>query len=122
MACVRPLSTPNPDAMKFALDVTLPARVLADRGDEVDDAFTCAVLAIEGVASVFGMNDFVTVTRVRGADWTPILEAVEDAAARHLPACPADPSTAAVERARELLREAARRPSTTAVEIQRRAQ
>ena len=121
MACVRPLSTPNPDAMKFALDVTLPARVLADRGEDVDDAFTRAVLAIEGVASVFGMNDFVTVTRVRGADWTPILEAVEDAAARHLPACPADPSTDTVERARQLLREAVRRPSRTAVDIQRRA-
>jgi len=113
--------TPNPDAMKFTLDVTLPSRVLAERGDEVNDTFTRAVLAIDGVASVFGMNDFVTVTRVHGADWAPILEAVEDAAARHLPSCPADPSTDAVERARALLREAARPPSRTAVEIQRRA-
>src|SRR6478735_2810283 len=37
MACVRPGTTPNPDAMKFTLDVTLPARVLADSGDDVDD-------------------------------------------------------------------------------------
>jgi hypothetical protein len=121
MACVRPMTTPNPDAMKFTLDVALPTRVLADRGDDVNDAFTRAVLAIDGVASVFGVNDFVTVTRVHGADWAPIVDAVGDAAARHLPSCPADPSTDAVERARELLREAARRPSRTAVEIQRRA-
>jgi hypothetical protein len=63
----------------------------------------------------------VTVTRLHGANWAPILDAVEDAAARHLPSCPADPSTDAIERARELLREAARRPSRTPVEIQRRA-
>jgi hypothetical protein len=122
MACVRPMITPNPDAMKFTLDVTLPARVLAACGDDVDDAFTRAVLAIDGVAAVFGMNDFVTVTRVHGADWAPIVDTVEDAAAKHLPSCPAEPSTDAVERARDLLREAARRPTRTAVEIQRRAQ
>ena len=108
--------------MKFTLDVTLPARVLADCGDDVDDVFTRAVLAIEGVASVFGVNDFVTVTRVHGADWAPIVDAVEDAAAKHLPSCPAEPSTDAAERARDLLREAARQPTRTAVEIQRRAQ
>jgi Scaffold protein Nfu/NifU N terminal len=122
MACVRPMTTPNPNAMMFTLDITLSTRVLADRGDDVNDAFTRAVLAIDGVASVFGMNDFVTVTRVHGADWAPILDAVEDAAARHLPACPADePSPGAVARARELLREATTRPARTAVEIQRRA-
>ncbi|MFI5047635.1 MAG: NifU N-terminal domain-containing protein [Acidimicrobiia bacterium] len=115
------MTTPNPDAMKFTLDVTLPTRLLAARGDDVDDAFTHAVLAINGVASVFGVNDFVTVTRVHGADWAPILDAVEDAAARHLPSCPPDPSTDAVSQARELLREAARRPSSTAVQIKRRA-
>jgi hypothetical protein len=36
------------------------------------------------VASVFGVNDFVTVTRQPGADWGPITEAVQAAAAEHL--------------------------------------
>ena len=107
--------------MKFTLDVTLSERILANRGDDVDDPFTRALLGIAGVASVFGVNDFVTVTRVHGADWAPILDAVEDAAARHLPSCPADRSTDAVARARELLREAARQPSRTPVDIHRRA-
>jgi hypothetical protein len=53
--------------MKFALDIVLPERILANRGDDVDDAFTRAVLAVDGVASVFGVNDFVTVTRMGGA-------------------------------------------------------
>lgn len=118
MACVRPSATPNPDAMKFTLDVTLPERLLANHGDEVDDPFTQALLAVEGVASVFGVNDFVTVTRVSGADWDPIVCAVEDAAGAHLPAGSGGPSTEAVERARALLRDAVRGPAETEVEIQ----
>ena len=111
--------TPNPDAMKFTLDVTLPERLLASRDDDVDDPFTRALLEEEGVASVFGINDFVTVTRVPGADWDPIVCAVEKAAAAHLPSCPAGPDSDAVERARALLRDAVRGPTGTAVEIRR---
>jgi hypothetical protein len=114
------MPTPNPDAMKFTLDVTLPDRLLANRGDDVEDAFARALLAVEGVAAVFGVNDFVTVTRIPGADWDPIVCAVEEAAAKHLPACPGEPSTEAVERARSLLREATRSPAKTPVEIQLR--
>jgi|SRR5436190_134225 len=120
MACATATPTPNPDAMKFNLDVTLPERILANRGDDVADPFTSALLAIDGVASVFGVNDFVTITRERGADWDPIVCAVEDAALTHLPSCPAEPTAEAVEHARALLRDAVRRPATTAVEIHRR--
>ena len=118
MACARPESTPNPDAMKFTLDVSLPERLLAHHGDVVDDPFARALLAIDGVASVFGINDFVTVTRQRGADWDSIVGAVEDAAVRCLPSCPVGPSAETVERARGLLRDAVRKPATTVVEIQ----
>jgi hypothetical protein len=119
MAVARPTPTPNPDAMKFTLDITLPERILANRGDDVDDEFTHALLDTKGVASVFGVNDFVTVTRVDGADWDPIVCAVEEAAAAFLPACVDDDSeqAAAVARARALLRNATRRPASTAVEI-----
>ena len=118
MAVARAAPTPNPDAMKFTLDITLPERILAKRGDDVDDEFTSAVLSTDGVASVFGVNDFVTITREHDAEWDPIVCAVEDAAAAHLPACVDDPEQdAAVERARALLRNAVRRPATTAVEI-----
>jgi hypothetical protein len=117
MARVQPRATPNPNAMKFVLDIALPERIVANRGDDAQDAFTRAVLAAEGVASVFGMNDFVTVTRVPGADWVPIACAVEDAAARHLPECTSQPSSDAVERARALLREALTRPAATPVDI-----
>ena len=50
MACVHTSPTPNPgNAMKFTLDINLPARILANRGDDVEDVFTAAVLAIPGV-------------------------------------------------------------------------
>jgi Scaffold protein Nfu/NifU N terminal len=111
------MPTPNPDAMKFTLDVSLPDRILASRGEPVEDAFTRVVLAIDGVASVFGLNDFVTITRARGADWDPIVCAVQDAAATYLLAGTGGPSAEAVERARSLLRDATRRPATTVVEI-----
>ncbi len=104
--------------MKFTLDITLPERILANRGDDVEDMFTAAVLAIPDVASVFAVNDFVTVTRIPGADWDPIVCAVEEAAAKHLPGGQAGASAEAVERARALLGEALTRPAVTSVEIQ----
>jgi hypothetical protein len=77
-------TTPNPDAMKFTLDVTLPAMLnVTDPADAAGDAFAEAVFAAGGVASVFGVNDFVTITRQPGAAWEPIVEAVT-AAAAHL--------------------------------------
>lgn len=85
MATVDPSTTPNPDAMKFTLDVTLPGMINASSPDEApDSAFVAAVLAVDGVASVFGVNDFVTITRSPGADWEPIVDAVRAAAADHL--------------------------------------
>ena len=55
-----------------------------------------------------------------GADWDPIICAVEEAAANLLPSCPAGPSADAVERARALLRDAVTRPTATHVEIRTR--
>ena len=38
------------------------------------------MFAAPGVANLFGVNDFVTVTREPGADWDPIVAAVQAAA------------------------------------------
>jgi hypothetical protein len=117
MACATPSPTPNPNAMKFTLDVALPARILANRGDDVDDAFTRALLAIDGVASVFGVNDFVTITREPDADWDPIIEATQCAVADHLAGGEAPPDPDAVARARSLLRDAVAPPPPTPVDL-----
>ncbi len=70
--------------MKFTLDTKLEAMFNASKSDEAPNPFAAEVLAIDGVASVFGVNDFVTVTRRPGADWEPIIAAVHAAAASSL--------------------------------------
>jgi hypothetical protein len=69
MASASPSPTPNPNAMKFTLDVTLPADLEAS-------PFGQALLKIPGVVGLFGVADFVTVTRSRDADWDSIVPAV----------------------------------------------
>jgi Scaffold protein Nfu/NifU N terminal len=83
VATATPSSTPNPDATKFTLDVTLPEMFNATDAERAASIpFASAVFAAGGVASVFGVNDFVTVTRQPGADWEPIIAAVHAAAAQ----------------------------------------
>ena len=85
MATVTPSSTPNPDATKFSLDIKLPAMFNATDAEQAAAIpFAAEVFAAGGVAAVFGVNDFVTVTRQPGADWEPIIAAVRAAAAEHL--------------------------------------
>ena len=82
MASATPSSTPNPNATKFTLDTTLESMLNAtSAADAADIPFAAAVFAAGGVASVFGVNDFVTVTREPDADWDPIIAAVQSAAA-----------------------------------------
>jgi hypothetical protein len=44
------------------------------------NAFAEAVFATGDVVAVFGVNDFVTVSRRPGTDWEPIIAAVQAAA------------------------------------------
>lgn len=85
MASATPSSTPNPNAMKYSLDVKLPGTLnLAKAEAAADNPFAAAVFQVEGVQSLFGVNDFVTVTRKPGADWDIITAGVQKAAAEHL--------------------------------------
>jgi hypothetical protein len=84
MASAHPSPTPNPDALKFNLDVVLPSMLNVASAEEATDGVTRAIFAAPGVVNVFGVNDFITVTRTPGADWEPIIAAVEAAVAEHL--------------------------------------
>lgn len=85
MATATPSPTPNPNALRFSLDTRLAGTTSASSPDEVSgDDFLAAVLAVDGVASVFATADFVTVTRQPDADWDSIVPAVQAAAAEHL--------------------------------------
>ena len=83
MATATPTSSsPNPNALKFELDSTLPATLSFNSAeDAAAHPFARAVFAAPGVVSIFGVNDFVTVNRQPGADWDPIITAVQTAAA-----------------------------------------
>ena len=86
MATATPNPTPNPNALKFQLDVTLPGSFNVTSAEEAaGNAFAEAVFDVDGVTSVFGVNDFVSVNRSDpGVDWDPIVAAVQRAAAQHL--------------------------------------
>lgn len=107
--------------MKFTLDVTLPQRIDTARSEGTDLPFAHALLEISGVASVFGVNDFVTIIREPDTEWDPIVCAVEDAAAAYLTADDAAASSAIDEvgAARLLLRNAVAPPPKTPVDINR---
>ena len=87
MATATPSPSPNPNALRFQLDVTLPGTITFGSAAEAEaegNAFAEAVFATPGVASIFGVNDFVTVTRSPGVAWDSIVAAVQDAASEHL--------------------------------------
>jgi hypothetical protein len=85
VANASPSPTPNPDAMKFTLDTTLPEKLGVTSPDAaVGVPFAEAVFSAGGVASIYGVNDFVTVRRQPGDDWGPIVAVVVAAAAAHL--------------------------------------
>jgi hypothetical protein len=85
VATATPSPTPNPNATRFVLDTTLPATINVTSADAArGNAFAEAVFAAGGVASIYGVNDFVTVNRQPDADWEPIVAAVQAAAEAHL--------------------------------------
>jgi len=78
---VRPEPTPNPNAVRF----TLSAPVLGDRPRSFTSREAAGgtpwaerLFAIPGVVSLFGLRDFLTVTKSAAVEWSAIVpKAVE---------------------------------------------
>ena len=78
---VRFQPTPNPNAGKF----TLNRKVLEGSGSRsfynADDAashpLAAALFDIEGVVSLFMVDDFITVTKSAAADWESLIPQVQ---------------------------------------------
>jgi len=72
--------TPNPNAGKFALGrPAVPgggSRTYHNAEQAAGDARAAALFALDGVASVFMVADFVTVTKTPDADWGSLIEPV----------------------------------------------
>ena len=73
--------TPNENAMKF----TLRGKAIASgsatfkKGAATENPIATAVLAIDGIAAVFLLNDFVTVTKEPSASWASLQSLVTEA-------------------------------------------
>jgi len=80
--------TPNPNAGKFVVDREIVAgdrpRSYGSREEAAGDPLALALFELEGVASVFMVEDFVTVTKEPSADWDDLIPRVEDAIRRSL--------------------------------------
>lgn len=71
-------STPNPNALKFVLNRPIIDRPMSYLNPEAgqDDPLAARLFAIEGVASLLFLNDFITVNKHPDAKWEPIRRAV----------------------------------------------
>lgn len=75
--------TPNPNAGKFILDREVvpggKSRSFSTRDEARGDALGEALMDLDGVANVFMVEDFVTITRRPEADWSVLRPRVEAA-------------------------------------------
>jgi hypothetical protein len=75
--------TPNPDSLKLTTDAgpfVADGMVSFNAATEAEGhPLGERLFAIDGVANVFAMADFLTVTKTRGADWDAVLPEVEAA-------------------------------------------
>lgn len=78
---VRFSPTPNPNAGKFTLNRKVlegsASRSFYNADDAADHALAAALFEIEGVASLFMVDDFVTVTKNADAPWESLIPQVQ---------------------------------------------
>ena len=67
--------------MKFSLSVSVAETgsfSCTKQDTEIEHPIAAAVIAIDGVVSVFGVNDFLTVSKEASASWDDLIPAVVD--------------------------------------------
>lgn len=65
--------TPNPNARKYVLSGAIISESFSAKSDSApENQLAQSLIAINGVASVFGINDFVTVTKSDSAEWSDL--------------------------------------------------
>lgn len=72
---ITPEATPNPNAVKFSVGRPVGGPTTFVPSKPTDDPLGSALLAIDGVTSVFMTADFVTITKDSSAAWETIVEA-----------------------------------------------
>ena len=77
---VVPTDTPNPNAFKFTVNrkvVTQGSLSFNSEEEAKDHPLGAALFAIGGVSGIFGVNDFVTVTKADDATWDQLIPKIE---------------------------------------------
>jgi NFU1 iron-sulfur cluster scaffold homolog, mitochondrial len=89
MADIRFQPTPNPNAGKFVAGRTVvegrSSRSFYNAEQAAADPVARALFALDGVASIFMVEDFVTVTKQQDADWSELIPRVIDTMEQVLP-------------------------------------
>ena len=78
--------TPNPNSMKFTLDRTViekGGQSFRSPQDAEQSPLARRLFAVQGVQSLFLLNNFITVTREPDQDWDAIVPQVEAAIRDH---------------------------------------
>ncbi|MGA8040161.1 MAG: NifU N-terminal domain-containing protein [Acidimicrobiia bacterium] len=65
--------SPNPNAMKFTVGKPVGGPTTHVAGSEPEESFARALLALDGVTSIFMTADFVTISKSPGASWDRIV-------------------------------------------------
>lgn len=78
--------TPNPNAMKFTCSVQVTEKPLnfADANEATGDELAESIFAVMGVASVFMVNDFISVNKIPQADWDDMVARITNAIVENL--------------------------------------
>ena len=73
--------TPNPNALKFTLNRVVATKGETYRGnpDQVPAAWAKALLGIQGIIGVFGINNFISINKASDAEWQVIVPQAEAA-------------------------------------------
>ena len=69
--------TPNPNALKFTVGADVGGPKTFAAGQDAADPLAGALLALEGVTSVFMTADFVTLSKSPDGDWEQIAAAAK---------------------------------------------
>lgn len=80
--------TPNPNAGKFLVGQQVApigtSRSYYDSQEAGDDPVAKALMRLQGVRSVFMVDDFITVTKTPAASWEILVPRIQDAIRQHL--------------------------------------
>lgn len=79
---VTPQPTPNPNAMKYTLDRSLTtgkSKTFSSIAEAAADPLALRLFRIDGIKTVFFLNDFITITKNLSAQWEEITPNIQSA-------------------------------------------